>query len=130
MVKIDRLTQMTKCAVYEENEGRETLPISRYHRRDYVSLNMFVTFVTSTIAFVLVFGMVAVYLLETGVDFSALDYTKLAVLGVALYAAWEVGFLLITFIRYRRKYFRAKKSLKGYYNELVKLNEMYKGERV
>ena len=130
MVKVERLKQMTKCAIYEENDGRETMPVSKYRRRDFVSLNMFVTFITSTVAFALVVGMVAVYLTETGTDLSTLDFTKLGVLGIVLYAAWEVGFLMITFVRYRRKYFKAKRSLKGYYDELVKLNDMYKGERV
>ena len=120
---------MTKCAVYEETEGKETLPLSRYHRWDFVSAQMFLTFFASTLAFLIIGGSIAVYLIESGMDFSSLNFVSLIVLVIVLYAAWEVGFLMITFVRYRRKYFSARRSLKKYYEELKTLNAIYKGEK-
>ena len=126
MVKIDKLQQMTKCAIYEEGEGVETLPISKYHRWDYVSMHMFITFVFSSLAFLILVGMYAVYVLEEGFDISAISFSETGVLVIVFYAAWEVVFLLITFIYYRKKYFKARKSVKGYYENLKVLNKMYR----
>ena len=37
MVKEDKVILMTKLAMYEQNEGKESIPVSRYYRSDYIS---------------------------------------------------------------------------------------------
>ena len=51
MLNKERIRLMTKMASYEVGEGKEYIPIKQYYRRDYLSLQMLKTFVTSSIAF-------------------------------------------------------------------------------
>ncbi len=129
MVKIDRLEQMTKCAIYEERDGKWTLPISKYHRSDYVSMNMFISFVLSTIAFFIIAGGYLVYLLDANKDLANISYSSIGVITLVLYITWEILILIITFVYYRKKYHKARKSLRKYYENLKELNKMYSEEK-
>ena len=55
MLNEERIRLMTKMASYEEGEGKEYMPIKQYYRKDYVGLGMIKTFITSSIAFGILF---------------------------------------------------------------------------
>lgn len=130
MLKEEKVIRMTKLAVYENNEGKKTLPLSTYHRWDYVSLQLVRTFVYSSIGYILVMGTYIVYSIEQGMDIIRIDQLKDLTMKVLIgYLLWEILFLVITFIVYNIRYTKSYRSLKGYYNNLKKLNELYKEEK-
>lgn len=130
MLKEEKVIRMTKLAVYENNEGKKTLPVSAYHRWDYVSLQLVRTFIYSSIGYVLVMGTWIVYSIEQGMDIVRIDQLRDLTIHILIgYLLWEILFLIITFIVYNIRYTKSFRSLKVYYNHLKKLNEFYKEEK-
>ncbi len=130
MLKEEKVIRMTKLAVYENREGKKTLPLSTYHRWDYVSLQMVRTFIYSSVGYILVMGTWILYSIEQGMDIIRIDQLKDLTIRILIgYLLWEIFFIVITFIIYNIRYTKSYRSLKGYYHHLKKLNELYKEEK-
>ena len=57
MLNEKKIALMTKMAIYEQKEGRKSLPMSKYYRSDYISLRIINTAIVTTIAFFLIAGL-------------------------------------------------------------------------
>ena len=120
---------MNRLALYEQTEGRRDLPVSRYYRSDYVGLALIRNFFLVTLGYALVVGAVAVYFGEYLMD----NIHKMDIMDIGLdivlgYAAVLLFYTILTYIQYSVKYHKAKKSVRGYYEELTKLEKMYNRE--
>ena len=119
MVNEEKVKIMNRLAMYEHGEGRKYLPVSRYYRSDYIGLALIRNFFLVTIGYVLGLAGVAAYFSEYLMD----NVNKINLVEVGIYIV--VGYLIVTYIQYSVKYFRAKKSVREYYQDLTRLEKIY-----
>lgn len=129
MLNEEKIKAMNRLAIYEKQEGKKYLPISKYFRSDYVGQALLRNFFLVTIGYLLLMAMVAMYntdfLME---NIHKMDLQKLAVYLIAGYGIILAGYTLLTLVLYNVKYFFAKKSVRKYYEQLTRLEKMYQHE--
>lgn len=123
MLNEDRIAMMTKLAAYEQNKGKKSLKINKYFRGDYLLMQMLKTLLYVTFSFGLALGLYLLYHLEEltenlyKMDLIGFGMQILKVYGICLAAG-----LAVTYLVYTYRYAKAKKSLKGFMQNLKKLN--------
>lgn len=128
MIDEQKVSLMTKLAIFEKNEKRRGLVISKYFRSDYVRFNVLKTLVAATFVYWLV---VAAYVFMNFEDLLAqvndIDYFSL----VYKLLGWYVGFCFFYFVFasfvYEWRYYKARKSLAVYNGNLKDLIELEGG---
>lgn len=126
MLKEEKIHLMTKLAFYEKKEGKHTIPIGKYYKKDYVALKMLQTAFSTAIAYFCILALWALGQMENLLE--GLKDMNLISLGVGMVVGFlviELVFLIIAFRYYSRKYTEAKKRLKPYYQDLKYLNHYY-----
>lgn len=126
MINEEKVKVMTKLAMYEQGEGRKYLPISKYYRSDYIGLALIKNFFLVTIGYALVLAGIAAYFSEYLLN--NIHKMNLVSLGVSVLVGYLIllaAYSALTYIQYSVKYYRAKKSVKGYFEELTRLNKIY-----
>ena len=113
MINEEKVKIMDRLAVYEKQEGRKYLPVSKYYRSDYIGLALIKNFFLVTIGYGLILAVIAAYNLEYLLD----NVHKMDLISSVL-----------TYIQYTVKYHKAKKSVKQYYTQLTKLEKIYTRE--
>lgn len=126
MINEEKIKIMTKLAMYEKTEGKKNLQISRYFRTDYIGLALIKNFFMVTIGYGLILATLAGYFS----DYLMNNIHKMNLVNMGIYIAIGYGvvlivYTLITYILYSVRYYRAKKSVKKYYEELTRLNKIY-----
>ena len=130
MLDKKKIRLMTRTAIYEKNHAEEDVKISTYYKKDYASLNTWITLIWVTVGYVLLVG---IFLLCTADSIME----GLTIVKLILLAAIALGFYLVLLILYgigagnfyRKKHGRAKHRVKRYYRELSRLEKMYKKEK-
>ena len=90
---------------------------------------MIKNFFLITIGYVLVLAGIAAYFGEYLVDnIHKMNLVALGIEAVVGYIVVLVLFSVLTYIQYSVKYYRAKKSVKTYYEDLTRLNKIYNRE--
>lgn len=128
MVNKRKLRLMTRLALYEEKEGKNDLQLSKYHKRDYVRMQMISSAIFTTLGYLLVMGMYFVYRMEFLVKNAVrLNYY---VMGRNLL----IGYVVIlgitetfTWLAYSLHYAHSHKKLAKYFRMLRKLRNYYNG---
>lgn len=129
MINEEKVKVMNKLAMYEQGEGRKYLPVSKYYRSDYIGLALIKNFFLVTIGYGLVLLGIGAYFSEYLMN--NIHKMNLIAIGTAILAGYVISvvvFSVLTYIQYSIKYHRAKKSVKGYFAELSKLNKIYERE--
>ena len=129
MVNEERLRPMVKMAMFDKNDGAECKPMIEYAREDYVAMQMLGSFITGSIAFVLLFGMWALCDIEKVLGMLNAEQLMRFVIGVGIrYAIFLVIYLLATYVVYQLRYSQGRKKVKKYYASLKKINNIYARE--
>ncbi len=127
MLNEERVILMTKMASYEEGEGRKSMSLGRFFRGDYISLQLLRAFFCSTIAYLLGFGLYILYDFEILLaDIYKMDLFVFAQNVVMWYAIFVAGYCVLTYAVCTYRYAKAKNSLKCYYHNLKKLDNLYR----
>ena len=127
MLNEERVILMTKMASYEEGEGKRNMSLGRYFRGDYISIQLLRAFFSSTIAYLLGFGLYVLYDFEALIaDIYKMDLFVFAKNIIMWYAIFVVGYCVVTYAICAYRYAQAKKSLKLYYHNLKKLDSLYR----
>ena len=58
MLNEEKISLMTKLALYEQKEGKKQIPMSGYYKGDYVSLNVLNSTIIGTIAYIMIIGTI------------------------------------------------------------------------
>lgn len=124
-----KIRLMTKMAIYEKEHGEEDIKISGYYKKDYSSLNTWITLIWITAGYLLA----AALFVLCGADAILEDLTFLKLLILIAVAAVAYFALLIIYgvgsgKFYRKKHTRAKQRVKKYYREISRLEKLYKKE--
>ncbi len=129
MLNEERIRLMTKMASYEEGEGKEYMPIKQYYRKDYVGLGMIKTFITSSIAFGILFLCWVLYDLENITEMLAdKDWMEFAAFVLAIYAIFAVVYQAVAVGVYNWRYTKATASMKGYHSIMKKVEKLQERE--
>lgn len=124
-----KIRLMTKMAIYEKKYGEEDIKISGYYKKDYSSLNTWITLIWVSAGYLLA----AALLVLCGADaiLEGLTFLKLLVL-IAIAAGAYFALLIIYGIGsgkfYKRKHTQAKQRVKKYYRDMSRLEKIYKKE--
>lgn len=129
MINEERIKIMAKMSMLEESKGRELLDIGTYYRSDYISVFMIKTLLATTTAFVLLFGLWAVYQWDFFMkNMNKLDLIFLGKEILICFICYSIIFQIIAYGVYTSRYRRAKKQLKSLKEEVQKLSDLYKTE--
>ncbi len=129
MLNEERIRLMTKMASYEEGEGKEYMPIKQYYRKDYVGLGMIKTFITSSIAFGILFLCWVLYDMDNITDIlSNRDLTELGMFVLVIYIIFIAVYQVIALGVYNWRYSRATASIKGYHSVMKKVEKLQERE--
>ncbi len=130
MLNEDRVKLMSKMALFEKAEGRRTMEIDKYSKRDFIFVQVIKAWVLSTIGF----GMVFLLTLFLCVDFvavflAAVSLTMVLVGVIALYLIC----VILSFAFAKRKalhdYEEAKETMAVYRRYMKQLGDMYDSEQ-
>lgn len=129
MVNEERLKHMIKMAAFDEHDGKGCKPMMQYARKDYVSLQLLCSFVTGSIAFALVAGLWVLYSLEELLQqINTMDIPGFIVSVVIRYLIFMAVYLAATYITFNMKYTVGRKKVKGFYNNVKKVNKIFSRE--
>ena len=129
MIHEDRVRQMIKLAVYDENKSMGEKTPAQYFRKDYLALEMIKSFFCGTMAYAIIVILGAVYLLGNGdADISTVNFIRILILTVVLYAVFLGIYLVLTYSIYSARYEKGRKASREYYHTLKRVNEMYRQE--
>lgn len=126
MLNEDKIRLMTRLSMYEENKGKKMIPIGKYHKKDYVAMKMFHTLLAVAVAYICMIGIWVLTQLETILEnLNDMNFVSLGIKLFIGFAALETVFAFVALVIYRKKYEKAVKSLRGYYNNLKRLGNYY-----
>lgn len=129
MINEEKVRLMTKLAIYEENKGKQMIPLNNYYREDYIGIQMLRSFFSGTIAYVMILVLIICYQLEYLImEIVKLDIPAMIISIVASYVLFIAIYLGITYVISSARYKKSKKSLKAYDNVLKKLEGVYQRE--
>lgn len=129
MLNQEKVKIMNKLAMYEKGEGKKYLPVSKFYRSDYIGLALIKNFFLVTIGYALVLMVIAAYFSEYLLsNIHRMNMVAMGVYVLAGYIIVLIAYSVLTYIQYSVKYYRAKKSVKKYYEELTKLSKIYARE--
>jgi len=98
-------------------------------RKDYLALEMIKSFFCGTMAYAIIVILGAVYLLGNGAgDISTVNFIRILILTVVLYAVFLGIYLVLTYSIYSARYEKGRKASREYYHTLKRVNEMYRQE--
>lgn len=123
MLKEEKIHLMTRLAFYEKREGKHTIPIGKYYKKDYVALKMLQTAFLTAIAYFCILAIWVLGQMENLLEgLKDMDFVSLGFNVILGFVITELVFLVIAYRLYSKKYTEAKKSLKPYYQDLKLLN--------
>lgn len=127
MLNNRKVRLMTRLAMYEQNEGKEDVRISKYFRTDYVRLNVLKTIVAVTFGYLLILLLLVVYHSEYLIrEAVTLDYRGMISRYVGIYIIILAVYGALGMIGYMLKYRASRKKLAKYFRMLRRLRSLYR----
>lgn len=130
MLDKKRIRLMVRMASYEKTNAKQDQKISSYYKKDYISLNTWITILWVTVGYAIVVGLAAICGME--VLFDNLTIMKMLILGGLVI----VGYIIVLVIYgvcassyYKSKHNRAKQRVKRYYRDMSRLGKYEKKEQ-
>ncbi len=125
MLNEEKIRLMTRLAIYENREGKKTKRIAKYFRGDYVSWNVIKAGLAVTVAYLILLAIWAVYRMEELLEtITTLDIMSLGQKALLIYIGVLSVFIILSYIVYTLRYEKSKKSLKKFYRNLRRLEQV------
>ena len=129
MVNRDRVRTMTRLAIYEEGQGIQDDKMNGYFKNDYIVSHLVRSFVSGTIAFLLIVVMYCCYYYDTLlIRVFENRISGIVTTAITLYAAFMIFFLAVTFFVYRWRFNATRGRLNRYRRRLDHLKDSYDRE--
>ncbi|MCR5210560.1 MAG: hypothetical protein K6C99_10150 [Lachnospiraceae bacterium] len=129
MLNESRIKLMTRMAAYESNEGKKNMAIGTFFHGDYISKEVIKSIIYGTVAYFVVVALYIVYDFEKFMtDIYNMDLMQFGKVLLKRYIILIVVYSLITIVVYAVRHRKARKNLRIYYNNLRRLNSMYRKE--
>ena len=125
MINEDRVRLMTKLSLYERKSGKADR-MDNYFRTDYISMQCLGTFITSTLAYILLLILYAFYHIEVIVTMIFNSESRAGLGGIIIrYILFVAVSEALTVLIYRHRYQKMRKERNEYYKNLKRLEELY-----
>lgn len=126
MLNEEKVILMTKMASYEIGEGRKCQKVANYFRSDYIVIQVAKALLGATISFAILLGLYITYNVETFMaNIYKMDLVSFAKNILTYYVYVLVAYFAISYLLGTWRFYKAKKSLRNYYQYLKKLNSFY-----
>lgn len=130
MLNEEKISLMTKLALYEQKEGKKEIPMSGYYKGDYVSLNVLNSAIIGTIIYIMVIGTIILINAEELVNkLTDLDLIAIGKELLTYYIVFILCYMVIAYIFYSIKFKSIRVKLNNYHADLKKLYSMYKTDK-
>ena len=123
MLNNEKISIMTKLALYEQKNAKSEIKYSKYYRSDYLAIKMIKSFVAVTIAYAL---MLALWLMFSADAFIGRLKTTNSFMAVVILIV--MFYILITVIYYSKKFSAIRENLNKYNGELKVLHKIQEEE--
>lgn len=116
---------MTRAAIYEKKYGEEDIKISSYYKKDYSSLNTWITLIWITVGYALSGGVVFLCYGESLIEgITVMRLVFLAAVALGIYLVLIVIYGIGSGSFYSKKHARAKQRVKRYMRDISQLEKM------
>lgn len=122
MLNEEKVALMTKMALYEQGEGRKSIPMSKYYRSDYLSLRLLNSVILVSVAYALIGALVVLVNFEWILE--NLVHMDLVLIGKRILISYLVAILLyavLTYVIYAWRFKKCRKGLNEYNGNLKQL---------
>lgn len=120
-----KISIMTRLALFEKRE-QKSLRLAKYYQFDYIRIQMLKTFLSVTIAVLIICAVLAVYKAEYFLQAAMADFQRFGFLFLAGYFLILIISELITVLLSLYRFQSSRKRLGKYYNYLKILRRYYK----
>ena len=103
-----KIRLMTRAAIYEKNYGEEDFKISSYYKKDYSSLNTWVTLIWITVGYGLALAKLFVF----------------AAVAIGAYVSLLIAYGIGAGSFYKNKHIKAKQRVKKYLRDLSRIEKI------
>ena len=125
MIDKEKVILMTKLAAFEKNEGKKNMNIVNYFRSDYIGFQVLKAIIAATLSYALVLSVYVFYHFEDLMaDIYKMDLLATGKSLIIMYLCLAGGYVVIAYMVYTYRYYKAKRNLKDYYVGLRKLENM------
>ncbi len=130
MINKTKVRLMTRTAMYETHSASEDLPKAKYYRGDYIGLNVWITAIATTVAYILMLILViAVNFEEIIENITRINYPVIIGMLITVYVAMMALSLIAAYIVYNYRYSKAEDGINRYRRWLHKIFLMNKADR-
>lgn len=120
-----KIRLMARMSAYEKRHINQDLKISTYFKKDYASLNTWITLFWITIGYVIVAGLYVLCNIEMILENLNLNKLFLIItVAVGAYLILVIIYCICANSYYKAKHNRAKQRVKRFYRDLARLEKM------
>ncbi|MBS6194685.1 MAG: hypothetical protein KH828_03775 [Clostridiales bacterium] len=126
MLDEKKIRLMTKLARYENGQGKEDMRIARYYRSDYLGIALFKNFFLASAGYGVILLLVCAYFSEYLLD--NVHKMNLLLVGAGVIGGYIITLTVYSVVTYTicsLRYFKAKRSVKMYNQQLGELQKFY-----
>lgn len=125
MINEEKVILMTQMASFEKKHGRKDMSIVNYFRSDYIGFQVLKAVIAATISFLAIFAIYIFYNFEVLMaEIYDMDLMAFGKQLIIIYLISVGVYAIICYIVYSYRYSKAKKELKGFYQNLRKIDKM------
>ncbi len=129
MINEDRVKQIYKIALYEQNEEREHRQVDLYYQSDYIGKELIKSFFTGSIAYLV---MAILWVMGNWSDvlrqINNLKIIDTVITMLVIYVLFLIIYLFATGLVYAFRYKHSKETRTAYHKNLKRLYQMYERE--
>ena len=129
MLNVDRVSYMTKLAMFEKNELREYARTQAYTREDYVHTKILLALIAGTLFYAIAYGVcIALLLVFVIPRVNSTALILMVILGLLVYLVFLYFYLRNVGQRARKRYNKGMEKLAYFKDQLEGLAEIYRRE--
>lgn len=129
MVNEERVKQLYKIAIYEQNEEKKHRETGLYYRSDYIGKEIVKSFFSGSIAYVIIAALWVISNLDLVMhQINTLEIIQTVISMLIIYAVFLVVYLFATAVVYYLRYKNSKKKLDDYVADLKTAHSMFERE--
>lgn len=129
MVNEERVKQLYKIAIYEQNEEKKHRETGLYYRSDYIAKEIVKSFFTGSIAYVIMAALWVISNLDLVMhQINTLEIIETVLQALVIYVIFLVIYLFATAVVYYIRYKKSKKQLDGYVENMKVAHNMFERE--
>lgn len=129
MVNEDRVKQLYKIAIYEQNEEKQHRQTGQYYRSDYIAKEVMKSIFTGTFAYGI---MAALWMVSNWSlvlhQINTLEIVDTLLIMLVFYIGFMIIYMFATVVIYYFRYKQSKKKLDAYVEDLKVANNMFERE--